>query len=163
MPRSLPSAISHSPVCTPARISIPTSASAAAGGDRDTGSLRTLTVERREEAVAGGVDLTATEAIELRPHPGVVMVEKVAPAPVAEVEATAQGGVERTSLIAGEDHTVASTQSGLDRPAHSCEELADLGHDLVAAGTERDVILAIELDVPGAGDVPSDVAAVLDR
>ena len=42
------------------------------------------TVEGRQKAVAGGVNLPATEALELHAHLGVVALEQLAPALVAE-------------------------------------------------------------------------------
>ena len=56
-------------------------------------------VEGREEAVAGHVHLVPAEARELMPDAGVMRVEELAPAPVAEL-----GGVRGRADDVGEEH-----------------------------------------------------------
>ena len=129
MPPTLPSTCSHSPVCRPARTSMPRSRHGL--HDRAGAADRAgRAVEGGEEAVAGGVDLAAAEAGELRAHAGVVL----APAAPASGGRRARRAcsVEPTMSV---NRTVASTRSGStqvplaalpDPPQERVDVVADL-------------------------------------
>src|SRR3954447_19592301 len=121
--------------------------------DRLDGCLRAANsagrpVERREEPVAGGVQLAAPESLELAANGGVMCFEELAPAPVAEF-GRALGRTVDVREEHGCQHAVRLI--GLPPPG---QELADLLEDLVAAiPGPRNVDVARELDVAGSGDV----------
>src|SRR5262245_59080805 len=57
------------------------------GIDHCTGALDRArrTIEGREETVTCGIDLDATEAFEKAAHPGVMVVQEVAPSPIPQL------------------------------------------------------------------------------
>ena len=98
MPAMSSPRISHSPVCRPARTSIPSGRTAV--GDRPRAfDARARAVEGRQEAVAGRLHLAAPVAVELLAHDLVVALEQLAPAAIAELGAPF-GGVDDV----GEEH-----------------------------------------------------------
>ena len=102
-------------------------------------------VEAREEPVARGVDLAPAKALELAPNRGVVSLQQLAPAPVAEL-----GRPLRRADDVGEEHR-REHAVGLGRLAHAGQELADLVEDLAPAVCPGHVRVARQLDVPCAG------------
>ena len=135
MPATLPSAISTSPVCRPARTSSPSVADRIddrlCAADRARGP-----VEGREEPVARGIDLAPVEAGELASHRGMVLLEQVAPAPVAEL-----GGLLGRADEIGEQHR---RQHAIGRPP---PRVARSG----TRGSPRRVVIGIE---PGTWSSP---------
>src|SRR5207248_5374258 len=101
------------------------------------------TVERGQEAVAGGVDLAPAEALELPAHRAIVRREEHGPAAVAELR-----GARRRADDVGEEHRGEHT-IGLRRAADSRQELLDLVDDLVGIDP-GDVHVPWKLDEPRA-------------
>jgi hypothetical protein len=112
-------------------------------------------VERREEAVAGGVDLAAAKACEVAAHDLVVPLEQIAPAPVAQF-AGAPGRSDDVGEQHGREHAI-----WFLRLANTRQELADLLHDVVPVDP-GEMCVARQLDVFRALDVPREPAGVLD-
>jgi len=84
IPETLPPRSSHSPVCRPARTSIPSSRTQV--GNRACAPDSThRSVERREEAVAGRVHLSAPKVVELSANERVVSGEKLVPGSIAKL------------------------------------------------------------------------------
>src|SRR5205085_8896475 len=112
-------------------------------------------VERSQEAVARRVDLPSAEPRELAAHGLVMRLEQVPPAPVAEL-ARALGRADDVGEQNRGEHALR-----FRRLAHTGEELADLGEELVTVGP-RDVILAGQLDVTRPRDSSRQVPRLLD-
>ena len=115
-------------------------------------------VEGGQEAGAGGPDLLAAVAGELLAHARPVGLD--GPAPARGAEPGRGGRLHHLHLHGGhgEEHPV-----GLRRRPGAGEELLDLVEERVLVADERQVVLARELDVAGAGDVRGQVPAALDR
>jgi len=124
IPASRSPATSHSPVWTPARISSPSSRTAAIAAPPQ--RIARAGPSKLARNISGSVDLTAAETLELTPHRGMVRVEELTPAPVADL-ACAFGRADNVREQHGREHAV-----GLVRLAHSGQELPDLVEDLVA-------------------------------
>jgi hypothetical protein len=127
-------------------------------GDRQRAAQRARrgAVERREEAVADGLDLAPFKARELLAHLLVVAREQVAPAPVAE-----RRRVRRRVDDVGEHHRQQRARE-LAAGAPAREELLDLFEDRVAVADEGKRIDALQLDIARAGDVLGEIARVAD-
>jgi len=104
-------------------------------------------VERREEAVAGGVHLSAAEPAEVRPDPRVVRVSERPPLSVAQ-----RGGAFCRSHDVGEqdgrEHTVEFRLVVTDL----LQEVLDLDKQSLRVTEEEDVVLSGQLDEPGTRD-----------
>ena len=123
--------ICTSPVCTPARTSSPRSRTASRIAHAQRNGARGA-VERREEAVTGGVDLAAAVALELAADDRVVAVEQVAPGAVAERDC-AVGRPDDVGEDDGREHAV-----GLGSWTDAGEELLDLvGQPIDVAAGDR--------------------------
>ena len=156
IPPSLPSTRSHSPVWSPARISMPSARTASRiDGAHADGARRP--VERREEPVAGRVDLAAAEALELAPDERVVPLEQVAPAPVAELRRP----LGRADDV-GEEHRREHAVGLGHRGATPVRNSSISSSERVLVADPRQVVVARQLDEPRAGDLLGDVAALLD-
>ena len=115
IPPTLPSIRSHSPVWRPARISSPSSTDAFA--DRAGAADRARrAVERREEAVAGGVDLVAPKPRELTTHDRVMLSRGACARP--RPRARTAFAVDPTRSV---KRMVASTRSGSSTTAERCQ------------------------------------------
>ena len=86
---------------------------------------RAGSVEGRQEAVAGGIDLAPTEPCELLAHDGVVLVEEGAPTGVTELGG-AGGGADDVGEEDGGEPSI-----GVWRAPSPGEELLDLVDDLL--------------------------------
>src|SRR5688572_15660093 len=114
------------------------------------------TVEGRQEAVTGGVDLASAIPRELAADDVVVRPEEVGPAAIAEL-GRPTGRVDDVGEEYRSQHAV-----GVGRLPHSRHELLDLVHDRVARVAPRQVIDAVELDVLRSRDVGTEEAAGTD-
>ena len=151
-PTSSPS-ISHSPVCRPIRTVSPSGSRPCTIACAQRTACDGAPANDDEERVADRLDLAAAEAVDLAADDRVVGHEQVAPAGVAE-----PGGVAgRADDVAEQDRQ----QLALRRAAPAAgEELLDLAEQRGAVADARQVVDALELDVPRAGDVLGDVARV---
>ena len=113
-------------------------------------------VEGREEAVAGGVHLGAAVAAEQRAHRRVVALDQVAPALVSQ-PGGGLGGADDVGEHDGGQHAVEHRLLVAHRP----HETLDLAGDAVLVAEVRHVLVALERDVLGAGNVLGQVAVVL--
>ena len=113
-------------------------------------------VERRQEAIPGGVDLAATETLELLSH----YLRGAAPAasPTRWSPSSAARSVEPTMSV---KRTVARTRSG-SGAGHARQELLDLAQDRVRPCAHPRVVGAGELDEARPGNLRGDVLALLD-
>lgn len=113
-------------------------------------------IERRQEPVAGRVNLPSPEALDLSPHPGVEALEELAPAPIAE------GG--RALRRAHDVHEEHGRQHAvrLGRVARADEELLDLPEHGLGVAEPGQMVLAGELNVACGGNVPTEVTPLLD-
>src|SRR5262249_49318454 len=114
------------------------------------------TVKRREEPVACRVDLVAAKPHEHAPDRGMVLVEQLSPAPVAELRCAA-GRVDDVREEQRRQHAVR-----VGNRADAGEELLDLVEQLVDAADPRDVIVAGKLDETCTGDLACNPSALLD-
>ena len=130
---------SLSPVCRPARISMPSVGDAVAGSRRAADRPR-RPVERGEEAVAGRVDLVAAEALELAAHDEWCASSR---SRQRRSPSSAACSVEPTMSV---NRTVASTRSGSGAAADAGEELLDLVEQRVLVADPRQVVVAGQLD-----------------
>jgi hypothetical protein len=143
IPRTPPGTSSHSPVCTRANLQVERAQVVADCPGRAYSAGRP--VERREEAVAGSVDLGSSEALEVTAHDGMVLVEKLAPAPVAE-----GGGALRRADDVGEDERL-QHPVGVGRVARAGQELLRLLEDPLRVDP-RHVVLAGQLEEARPGN-----------
>jgi hypothetical protein len=112
-------------------------------------------VERGEEPVSGCLDLPAAEQVELAAHDLVMVVEKVTPAVIAQVN-SASGGVDNVGeQDSGQDSV------GIGRGAMPGQKFLIVveGPGLVLAN--RQVIPAWQLEVTGICDMLGEITAVL--
>ena len=134
IPPAFPSIVSTSPVCTPARISMPRWRTAT---DRQRASDRSRrAVERGEEAVPGGVHLGPAEPAEQVPHDAVVTLDEIAPSRVAELRRFPG----RTDDVREQDR-----REGHGRrrsPARAGDELLDLRDISSGPALEEQVLVA---------------------
>ena len=121
---------SHSPVCRPARTSIPSWRTPAVIAWAQRMRAR-RSIEGRQKAVARGVDLAAAVAAELGPHQPVMTFEETAPAPVAQL-----GGALRRIDDVGEEHR-GQDAIGLGAAPRAGDELLHLIQDGVACHRSR--------------------------
>ncbi len=110
-------------------------------------------VEGGQEAVAGSVDLPAAEPGQFVADQPVVLGHQVQPSAVTEA-----GGVLGRGGDVGEQHR-GKDPVRRDRFPDAGEELADLGHDVVAAGP-RDMIGAGQFSVFGITNMAGQEASV---
>ena len=147
---------SHSPVCKPGAHfdaqRLHRVANCHGAADR---SLRA--VERREEAVAGGVDLAAAKTGQLRPHDGVVRVEQRAPVAVTDL-----GRHPRRADDVGEQHRGEHAIVGHLRLVAG-EELGDLLERISPRLDDVIHVAARQLNVFRAGNVIAEVPALRRR
>src|SRR5207244_4105855 len=113
-------------------------------------------LEAGEETIARGVELATVEAREQLAHARVVLFEQLAPASVAQL-ARALGGADDV----GEENRRQETVGPNGGP-HAGQKLLDLGdHGLDIPGP-KGVVVARQLDEPGAGNRPRELAAGRD-
>src|SRR5206468_2107513 len=119
-------------------------------------------VERRQEAVAGGVDLATAEPGELAPDDRVMPFEEVAPGAVAELERL-RGRADDVSEEHGCEHAVRLDVVPAPRFPDVAEEASRLDRDRMTGATERKVAYPRELEVPRSGNPLRQVARSLRR
>jgi hypothetical protein len=152
-PASLSPWTSHSPVWTPARTCRP-SRDRVDDGTGTTDRTR-RTVEGREKPVSGRVDLATAEALQLAADGGMVGLEQLAPATVAEL-GCAHGRADEV----GEEHR-REDLVGLRPLAHAGQELTDLGEREIGQLGIHHVVGAGQLDVARLRDRAREVTRVL--
>ena len=113
-------------------------------------------VERGEHAVAGALDPVAAMNVHEAVDDRVVVVEDVAHPVVAEA-----GGERRRVDEVGEQHR-GQHPVDLGGPADAAEEVLDAPDELLDVALEEEVLVAVELDEVGVGDVLGEVATVID-
>ena len=113
MPPTFSPITSTSPVCRPARIVEPELRHFPRQGLRAAHRAR-RTVERREVAVARGVDLAAAEALELAPREAVELLQLLGPGAVAD-RRRALRGIDDVGEHHGGEHAVDAPARGARR------------------------------------------------
>src|SRR5215218_4140301 len=113
-------------------------------------------VEGREEAVAGALDLPAAMALERLPEQRVVALQQETPAPVAHLRRP-PGGLHDVGEHHRRQHAVR-----LALVARAREELLDLSEEAVGVADREHVVAALQLHVARARDLRGDVAGMLD-
>src|SRR4029077_9481445 len=113
-------------------------------------------VKGGEYAIAGRLDLTAAIAREIAADRGVMIVEKIAPAAVAQL----------SSLLSRADDVGEENRSqhpiGRHRRARTGQELLDgIGHLGNVVTDKRHVVDSRELEVAGTGDMFGKIASTL--
>src|SRR5581483_8043003 len=112
----------------------------------------TGTVEGRQEAIAGGIDLPTAETLELLSHRLVMALEQVAPVSVAEPGGPVGGTDDVGEQDGGQDPFGAgATPDAGDELLDLVEHRTGLAHPVGHVGPGQ-------LDVPGSGDVLGEVA-----
>src|SRR5689334_6067737 len=112
-------------------------------------------VESGEEAVAGGVHFDAAEAGELSSNGGVMVVEEVAPTPVAELRHL----LRRPDDVRKEHRGQHRGDVAPARPFSPgvCEKRLDLSGQTFRIAHEQGVIMTRNLGMTGTGDVLSEM------
>src|SRR6185436_4824499 len=113
-------------------------------------------VEASEKAVARCIDLTAAKARKLAPQGRMVALEKSGPAAVSDRDCSLCRADEIGEEHGGE-HSI-----GPRRLTGAGQELLDLGCDLVAVLSPRDVVVTVELEVARARNALREIARIFD-
>ena len=111
-------------------------------------------IERGQEPVSGGVDLTSAMTAEFFSHQPMVLVENLVPSPVPHRRCC----LRRSDDVGKQDrceHPV-----GVDGRAAAGNELLDLGDDAVGVAEEGDVVNAVKPDKPGCGNASRNRASL---
>ena len=159
-PPGLPSMISHSPVCRPARTSSPSSGTAR--HDRVGAPHRTRRpVETREEAVTGRVDLASAKADELLPDERVMSLNQIAPARVSQFRCALRGADDVGEEQRRED-AIGLGWLPRSRLPRAGQKLSNGRKELALIDGPDDGVTGWHLDESCAGDPLGNVAARLD-
>ena len=143
---------STSPVCAPARTSIPSEGASLTTVREVDGAARP--VEGDEEAVTGGLDLAAAVAVEPLTDKRLLLLEQIAPAPITDLGRALGRGDD----VGEDDGRQDSVEAG-DR-AHAGDELLDGRQRSLRVADPGEMVDALELDVAATGDLLSRRRAV---
>ena len=156
IPATLPSRTSHSPA--PGRCAAPGRVRAPLHGWQEHSRSRGLALESREEPVPGRVDLHAAEPGQLPPNPRMMLSQQLSPPHVPEFGRPGS----RANDVPEQD----SRQHLVRLGGFACGRLLEEGNhvrqQLRRKGSCRNVLLAVQFHVRRPGDVPGEIAPVLN-